>query len=94
MSPAELHDRLTRVEVSSRYDPDCRRIIGEERQALGIATQRLRAAQRQVSHVAQRYPLADHPELSRAVNEQCEALDNLSAVAAEAERVAAMWGVL
>lgn len=62
MSHAVLHSRLQWVEVSSRYAPDCRRVIRDERQTLGIALR------------------SGDPNRIRAA-------------AAEALRVAAMWGV-
>lgn len=39
IAPSILHTRLTHIEVDGAYAPDFRRLMRDERQALGIALQ-------------------------------------------------------
>ena len=85
MSPSKLYATLLHHETSPGAEPDARRVLRNERQALHVAMDRAAQMQRSAKYGG---------GLAASQSEVDEANGHLDAVAAEAERVARMWGAL
>lgn len=85
MNASKLYQALLSYETNGSNPPDSRRVIGTERQRLYAALGRVKPVPAHVQSAEIRARL----EQARA-----SAQEHLSSVAAEAERVARMWGVL
>lgn len=89
-----IYNLLMAAEVDGDRAPDARRILSAERQSLGLAMERARAAAGAVTRAhAIEYAAEREPAVRAAEHARTEATHRMMAVAAEAQRVAAMWGV-
>lgn len=94
MNPSKLHNLLLTVETDGKRATDARRMISAERQSLGIAMERVRAAARSIADAERiRHSSEREPALRAARRDHSEAVGRMTDVAAEARRVAALWGV-
>jgi hypothetical protein len=94
ISPAKLYGLLLAAEVDAAHAPDMRRVLCDERQALGLALERVRDADSRARRAERlRYLSVRIPAVQSAARDRDRAVADMVETAAEARRVAEMWGL-
>lgn len=92
MQPSKLYELLLTAETDGDRAADARRVLGAERQRLGLALARVQVAAKAAKDAeAIRYSTERDRAVRTAKRDHSEALHHMLAVAAEAQRVAEMW---